>query len=54
MKFLSKNEKLARCVRCKYCHAQKVFANKQGFPGNRAPLVQRGLVYASASLYAAT
>jgi hypothetical protein len=41
-------------MQCKNCHTQKVFANKLGFPGNRAPLVQRGLVYASGSLYAAT
>lgn len=38
----------------RYRHTQKVFADKQGFPDNRAPLVQRGLAHANVSLYAAT
>ena len=45
---------MARLVQYMTRQAQKVFADKQGFPGNRAPLVLRGLGCPSVSLYAAT
>ena len=47
-------DELARLVQYRTRHPQKVFANKLGLPGNRAPLVQRGLVYSKLFLYAAT
>ena len=43
-KYFLTRQQLAHAVHYMSRHTQKVFADKQGCPGNRAPLVQRGSV----------